>query len=294
MEDSVGLDVRGLCIISDQKMLPRLCKCIPTLLISVALLQLPAEARANNGNGTATIKTAFCEEMKLHKTLTKNSQVGCERLALVRFDYVGFDGAVHTDGEVVVLDAAADHVAKIFGTLLDLRFPIEKAKSLTHYEGNDEASMADNNTSGFNDRPVSGGSAISLHGYGLAIDLNPVQNPFVQRANGTIKVNPKGSENYLKRSDIRPGMAETVVNVFADNGFPIWGGDWTNPIDYQHFQVGRELALKLIHSSPSSAKAIFGDHINQYHRCRQTGKKRELCIGGTSRSRLSRAQKVTF
>jgi hypothetical protein len=262
---------------------PRLCKRRRIIFLAfAALLQCVPDAVSAADVHSSPISKGFCEEMKIHKTLGNNSPVGCERLAVVKFSYFGFDGQVHGDGEIVVLDAAADRVARIFDTLLSTRFPIEKARPLNAYEGDDEASMADNNTSSFNDRPISGGSSLSLHAYGLAIDLNPAQNPFVQRARGTFQVSPRGSESYLKRSDIRPGMAEAIVDVFAENGFPIWGGDWTNPIDYQHFQVSRNLALKLIRSSAASARAIFESQVEQYRRCRQSGKSRKLCTGSST------------
>jgi D-alanyl-D-alanine carboxypeptidase len=222
----------------------------------------------------------LCEEMKIHKTLTGHGPVGCDRLAMVKFSYVGFDGQVHGDGEVVVLDAVADRVARIFHKLLDLRFPLQKAQPLNRYDGDDDASMADNNTSSFNDRAVAGGTHLSMHAYGLAMDLNPVQNPFLQGAGSTPRVSPKGGERYLDRADIKPGMAETVIDVFADNGFPIWGGDWHNPVDYQHFQVGRDLAEQLAQLSSAAAKVTFEKRVEQYRQCRQSGKNRKACSSG--------------
>ena len=135
---------------------------------------------------------------------------------------------------------------------------------------------SDDNTSAFNDRSISGGSSVSIHAYGLAIDVNPVQTPFCQKQHETRHVSPRKGENYLNRVDVRPGMAETVVDIFAENGFPIWGGDWKNPIDYQHFQVGRDLANRLAHASNANAKAIFETQIEQYHRCREAGRVERL------------------
>jgi D-alanyl-D-alanine carboxypeptidase len=222
----------------------------------------------------------LCLEMRQHKTLRAHSAVGCQRLALVKFKYFGFDGQIHDDGEIVVLSAAADRIAKIFGALLEMRFPIKQAKLLNHYEGDDEASMADDNTSAFNDRPISGSSRLSIHAYGLAIDLNPVQNPFRRKQNGTLHVSPKAGGKYLNRADARPGMAEAVIDVFAENGFPIWGGDWRSPIDYQHFQVDRDLAKRLAQASNENGKVIFEEQIKQYRHCRDAGKTRKACIAG--------------
>ena len=223
------------------------------------------------------ISSAFCADMKNHKTLTNHGPVGCERLASVKFSYFGFDGRVHDDGEMIVLDAVAARVGRIFDRLLQLRFPLAKARPIDRYDGDDDASMADNNTSSFNDRPVAGGTSLSMHAYGLAIDLNPVQNPFLEGIGATRRVSPDGGKTYLDRKDIRPGMAEQVIDVFADNGFLIWGGDWHNPVDYQHFQLDRDLAEQMARLSGAAASAVFEKRAEQYRRCRQSGKSRTAC-----------------
>jgi hypothetical protein len=228
-------------------------------------------------SSVAAVPSGLCDEMVRHKTLTESNPVGCRRLALVKFSYFGFDRKIHDDGEMVVLDVVAEHVRKIFDTLLDRRFPLEKARLVNRYEGDDDASMADNNTSSFNDRPVAGSTTLSMHAYGLAIDLNPIQNPYLEGIGREHHISPQGGERYLDRADIRPGMAETVTDVFADNGFSIWGGDWHNPIDYQHFQVSRGLAEQLARSSRADAKALFDKQMEQYRQCRQTGKSRKAC-----------------
>ena len=248
---------------------------VALLLVFLALLHLmPVAASAAEA---APISKAFCEEMKNHKTLTNHGPVGCDRLASVKFSYFGFDGRVHADGEIIVMDAVAAWVARIFDRLLDLRFPLTKAQPINRYEGDDDASMADNNTSSFNDRPVAGGTSLSMHAYGLAIDLNPVQNPFLEGAGAMRHVSPDGGDKYLDRKDIRPGMAETVVDVFADNGFLIWGGDWHDPIDYQHFQLGREMAEQLARLPSAAARDVFEKRTEQYRQCRQSGKTRTAC-----------------
>jgi D-alanyl-D-alanine carboxypeptidase len=249
-----------------------------TIFALLALLQcLPDSAVAAE---TSPMTSDLCEEMKHHKTLTNHSRVGCERLAIVKFSYFGFDGKVHGDGELVVLDAVAARVARIFDKLLDLRFPLEKARPVNRYDGDDDASMADNNTSSFNDRPVAGSTSLSMHAYGLAIDLNPVQNPFIEGAGSTRRVSPTGGERYLDRAHVKPGMAETVIDVFADNGFTVWGGDWHDPIDYQHFQLGRDMAEQLAQLSSTAAKTMFEKRVEQYRQCRQSGKNRKACNSG--------------
>ena len=194
--------------------------------------------------------------MKAHRVMSANARVGCERLALVRFSYVGFDGREHDDGELVVLDVLADKVLAIFGELRARRFPLESARLMNAYDGDDDASMDDNNTSAYNDRNVIGTNSISMHAYGAAIDINPVQNPYLERVNGAISVAPKAAAPYVARKPLRPGMAESIVGVFAEHGFSVWGGRWRNP-DYQHFQIERALAEKLVRLPAVRARAML-------------------------------------
>lgn len=250
-----------------------------TAPIALLLMSCLVPSAAAVAGSVSAVSPELCDAMVRHKTLVEGKPVSCRRLALVKFDYFGFDQKVHHDGEMVVLDAVADHVRNIFDTLLDRRFPLRKVRLLNHYEGDDDASMADNNTSSFNDRLVAGSNSLSMHAYGLAIDLNPEQNPFIQKTGANTEVSPKSSEKYLDRTKQRPGMAEPVIDVFADNGFSIWGGDWHNPIDYQHFQVSRNLAERLARASSEEAKAIFDRQLQSFRQCRQSGGSRKACAG---------------
>jgi len=204
-------------------------------------------------------------------------------LKLIRFEHVGFDGLLHR-GEIVVMDAAADHVRRVFGLLVEMNFPIEKAKLMNYYNGSDDEAIADNNTSGFNHRNVEGGNALSLHAYGLAIDLNPKQNPYVKRNRSGIalSVSPPSSIDYVSRprspANPRLGMAESVVDLFAEHGFPVWGGYWPYEVDYQHFAVSRSLALHLARLSPVNAQALFEENIRSYVTCRGEGRSRSSCV----------------
>lgn len=210
--------------------------------------------------------------MRSTKVLNPGSPVGCERLRLVQFRYLGFDGATHDDGELVVLDAVADHVLAIFVALRSRAFPIASAKLMNHYRGNDDASMAVNNTSAFNVRRVEGSKAMSLHAYGVAIDLNPIQNPYVERSARGGTIDPPAGKSYLRRQDRRPGMAEAVVEVFAHHGFAQWGGYWPRGIDYQHFQVGRRLAAQLVTLPHPKARALFEQHVERVRACMQAAR----------------------
>jgi hypothetical protein len=89
----------------------------------------------------------------------------------------------------------------------------------------------------------------------------------------TVTVAPPGGVDYLNRRDHRPGkaeragMAEAVVEVFADNGFAEWGGDWDDPIDYQHFDIGRAVAERLLRLPPEQARRAFEDAVRAYQHC---------------------------
>jgi hypothetical protein len=160
--------------------------------------------------------------------------VGPDRLRLLRLSHVGFDGRNHT-GELVVHEGQVVAVLRTFDRLHRARFPIQRMQRVDAFGGSDDASMDANNTSAFNCRRVTGGTAWSEHAYGTALDVNPVQNPYVS---GSV-VAPSAGRAYLDRGDVRPGMVisgDAVVRAFADNGWR-WGGHWVTAKDYQHFSV---------------------------------------------------------
>lgn len=199
------------------------------------------------------------EAMKRKRIWQTDCPVPIERLALVTVEYIDFDGVIHDNGELVVFDAISPRVHQIFEKLLELKFPISKFKSLHHYEGDDEKSMADNNSSAFNFRPIAGSKTVSMHGYGLAIDVNPLQNPFVtfNEAEGTANIHPPSGWEFLNRRNQKHGMIEPIVEVFMKNGFVIWGGSWTTPIDYHHFQPPRMVADILVALSREDGIRFF-------------------------------------
>jgi hypothetical protein len=230
-----------------------------------------------------------CAAMKAHHVLNGGAPVGCERLAAVRFSYFDFQGRTHDDGTVVVLDAVAPYVEHIFSTLYAHRFPIAQALPMEVYDGDDARSMAPDNTSAFNHRTVQGSGRISLHAYGAAIDINPVENPYLTRNGAAVTVAPEQGAAYLNRNEDRPnkplraGMAESVVAIFADNGFLNWGGDWDDPIDYQHFDIGRALAERLAALPPDRAREAFASVVHAYQDCtaknsdKLPAKRRQIC-----------------
>lgn len=245
------------------------------ILCCVGGTPLPAQTPAPSArDAVLPISDALCRDMRATKVLNPGPPVGCDRLRLVRFGYLDFDGAAHDDGELVVLDAVAEHVRDIFVALRSRGFPITSARLMNHYRGSDDDSMAVNNTSAFNVRRVQGSTAISLHAYGVAIDLNPIQNPYVERSERGIHVSPLAGKRYLRRQDQRPGMAEMVVELFAQHGFAQWGGYWPRGIDYQHFQVGRRLAAQLVTLPYPKAQAAFEQHVERVRACIQAARQR--------------------
>jgi hypothetical protein len=156
--------------------------------------------------------------------------------ALRRLDlsYWGFDRKPHV-GSIVVHASEARDVVSAFRRLYAARFPIRRLRLVEAYRGSDDTSMAADNTSGFNCRRVYPGGPWSAHAYGLAIDLNPVENPYVHGG----QVEPSAGRRYLDRANRRRGMVvsgDAVVRAFAAIGWP-WGGHWTSSKDYQHFSA---------------------------------------------------------
>ena len=159
--------------------------------------------------------------------------VGPEDLRAVSVTYLDVDGHAHR-GAVVVAASVAQATADVFGRLYDLRYPVASMRPVEAFGGSDDASMDADNTSAFNCRATTGGTSFSEHSYGTAIDLNPVENPYVK---GTT-VLPAAGRPFVDRSP-RPGVVvagDAVVRAFAASGFS-WGGSWQTLKDYQHFSV---------------------------------------------------------
>ena len=159
--------------------------------------------------------------------------VGPGSLRVLRLTYLGFDGRAHT-GTLVVSAKVASDVRYAFRRLYEKRFPIRGMKRVDLYGGSDNRSMAADNTSAFNCRKAvqAGPATWSNHAYGVAVDINPRENPYVLGG----KVLPPAGSAYLNRSSKAKGVIHArgpVVGVFSSLGFR-WGGVWSNP-DYQHF-----------------------------------------------------------
>jgi hypothetical protein len=158
--------------------------------------------------------------------------VGPSQLRRVFVSYVGFDGRAHR-GELVVNAAVVGDVEQVFGRLYAERFPIHRMRPVSAYGGSDDRSMAADNTSAFNCRyaVTTGPKSWSVHAYGEAIDVNTVENPYLEAG----RVLPPGG--ITNRARYRKGMAVAggvLVRAFASVGW-LWGGRWTGSPDWQHF-----------------------------------------------------------
>ena len=158
------------------------------------------------------------------------------RLRRVRLAYWGFDHRAHT-GRLVVNEDAVPDLVRVFSRLYAKRFPIRRMRPIDAYGGKDERSLQADNTAAFNCRYVIGPGPRrwSVHAYGEAIDVNPVENPYLEGG----RVHPHAGRAYLDRTRVRPGMAVrggVLVRAFAAVGWQ-WGGRWTASPDYQHFSA---------------------------------------------------------
>lgn len=168
----------------------------------------------------------------------KNDVISYDDLRYIRVLHYGFDGEIHI-GELIVNKEISNYMVDIFHELFEEKYPIEKMVLIDDYNGDDELSMKDNNTSAFNYRPVTGSSSLSKHSMGLAIDINPLYNPYVKEKSGTTTILPKDGKSYADRTQenkyyIRKN--DTCYEAFVSRGFT-WGGNWNSLKDYQHFEI---------------------------------------------------------
>jgi len=157
-------------------------------------------------------------------------------LRYVRVLYYGFDESVHI-GELVVSKKIAQDMIEIFRGLYDAKYQIGKMVLVDDYGADDNASMADNNTSAFNYRMVAGTSKLSNHALGLAIDINPLYNPWIYVLDGKDIIDPPSGAQYADRTLGNPHYLDhddLCYQLFIEHGFT-WGGDWSSSKDYQHF-----------------------------------------------------------
>ena len=162
----------------------------------------------------------------------KGCPVGLDQLRAVTATYRGYDGSDHT-GTLVVNQDVAPTVATALRRLYAAKVPIRKMRPIEAYGGDDWKSIDDDNTSAFNCRNATGSSNWSNHAYGRAIDINPIENPYVTSSGSVAHT---ASKKFVTRTP-GPGVAtpgSPLVTVFTGLGWG-WGGTWSGTKDFQHF-----------------------------------------------------------
>jgi hypothetical protein len=198
------------------------------------------EALPTRFEGSSSVLPAGLAAEMRETTWQPGCPVPLRDLRLLTLRYWGFDGKVH-EGPMVVNRAVAGQVISVFGRLFQARFPIQQLHLAVQYiPGEDDPNDTRNYTGSFNCRPVvtahGARSNWSQHAYGLAIDINPIQNPYVA-SDGYVRNNH--ARRYRDRSLRRTGMihsGDAVVRAFADVGWS-WGGSWSGNRDYMHFSL---------------------------------------------------------
>lgn len=180
------------------------------------------------------------------KSYKENCNVPREELRYLHILHKDLDGNTK-QGEIVVNKLISDDVLDIFKELYKANYPIEKVRLIDEYNADDESSMRDNNSSSFNFRFISHTTTISKHGRGLAVDINPLYNPYIKEVNGQRSLEPSTAEPYVDRTADFPYKIDhndLCYKLFMEHGFE-WGGDWENAKDYQHFEVPDSVIEKM-------------------------------------------------
>lgn len=210
------------------------------LVLLAACVVTGALASSSSGSSTAFRGSIARISPTLARQMTGVSwRPGCpvplRDLRVVTATHHGFDGRDHV-GRLIVHRDVAPRILALLRRLYAEGFPIRRMVPVDAYGGSDFRSIEADNTSAFNCRFVDGTTRYSEHAYGRAIDVNPIENPYVTRA---VTTSHPASRAYVRRTPFRPGMAaegRPLVQAFAAIGWG-WGGRWSGAKDYQHFSV---------------------------------------------------------
>lgn len=184
------------------------------------------------------ITPAVKKRMIEAKSWRKGCPVPLTKLRYLKLKHLNFKGKTVL-GEMVVHKDIAKEVVTIFDKLYKIGYPIRQMRLVADYQANDWVSIEADNTSAFNCRNIAGTSRWSKHAYGKAIDINPIENPYVSRSG---YISHKASWKYKKRLHRNKSYADKAVLLRSDKATKIfkkygwtWGGDWKTIKDYQHF-----------------------------------------------------------
>ena len=168
------------------------------------------------------------------KSYANGCTVSLDRLRYVRILYHGFDGQTHV-GEVICNSTLAQDLLEIFGGLYDAGYPIESVRLIDEFGANDETSSVANNSSSFNFRFIDGTTDLSLHGTGLAIDINPLYNPTVfTDGSGCYPAAGAAYADRTKSFAHKIDQNDLCYQLFVQHGWT-WGGSWKEDPAYMHF-----------------------------------------------------------
>lgn len=167
------------------------------------------------------------------KSLPETARIGFEELRYLTLYHYDFDGRIQ-QGEMVCNKAIAHDLLCIFRTLFAEAYPINSIRLVDDFDASDEASMQANNSSCFNYRTIASSWRLSQHAFGMAVDINPLQNPCVKGS----RIRPSTATDYVDRSKQFPHKIDDndlCKKTFESYGFR-WGGRWRSVKDYQHFE----------------------------------------------------------
>lgn len=174
------------------------------------------------------------------KSWKPNSPLDISELRYLKVLHRNADGLPQL-GEMVCHESIAGDLLDIFRKLYDAGYRIERMVLVDDYDADDDKSMDANNSSCFNTRFIAGTDKLSTHGRGVAVDINPLYNPYVKTVRGVVKIWPESARKYAFNRDSRSDIpfkidhSDLCFRLFAEHGF-VWGGDWKSVKDYQHFE----------------------------------------------------------
>ncbi len=174
------------------------------------------------------------QERMLGKSYPEDCTIPMADLRYLQITYVNFDGETAL-GEMVCNQAIAQDLLEIFESLYEAEYQIGSIHLVDDFDADDERSMEANNTSAFNFRYIAGTHKLSNHAQGLAVDINPLFNPYVNKKG---EISPEGAQDYADRSAEfahKITKEDLAYQLFCEHGFT-WGGDWKSVKDYQHFE----------------------------------------------------------
>jgi len=196
----------------------------------------PPPRTGNQFNGSIEKIDADLRQRMTGNSWHRGCPVPLRDLRLLTVDHWGFDGEVRRGYMVVNADSASE-ILRVMRSLHRQKYPIRRMRLVDAYGSDDHRSMNADNTSAFNCREIAGRPGVwSQHAYGRAIDLNPIENPYVTTGG---YVSPRAGRPYATRHPRRRGMVSAggkVVRTFAEVGWG-WGGSWYGTKDFQHFSA---------------------------------------------------------